>query len=333
MRFENDEAHTERIIDALFPRDAPLCCGRSMKCFDTRPREIWRGELTELALMVPNAMCAENGRRKSDGELSAHTLDNTGLRRFLTIEFDLWEKDRDGSDTPRGRAQNGERNATRFLELYDCGHLTESFRRNKKESETGEMRRSAAETSTSIVFGATFNAACFQGQTVRAGMARRFLYSVAERRGCDLFETPAHDPDALESLATDFRRCLEVEGAITFAPDARREWRGVLSLEALECSMAHVAESLDAASWLDGIVHPSRKTRKSFSRESWWTSHAGGEGRASKRPEGAGRTVRATQAGRWKAASMSSPMERSGSGSKARKSSVTKPTCWWTSTM
>ena len=122
------------------------------------------------------------------------------------------------------KTQNGERNATRFLELYDCGHLTESFRRNKKESATGEARRFIAQTSTSIVFGATFNVACFQGQTVRAGMARRFLYYVAERRGCDLFETPGHDHDALESLAATFRRCLEIAGPMTFAPDARKRW-------------------------------------------------------------------------------------------------------------
>ena len=204
------------------------------------------------------------------------------------------------------KTQNGERNATRFLELYDCGHLTESFRRNKKESAAGESRRSVAETSTNILFGATFNVACFQGQTVRAGMARRFLYYVAERRGCDIFEAPRHDPDAMESLATGFRRCLEIQGEMTFAPDALRlwieyqaknrtemdaanplaedlisrlasapaqtlavamifeaamwakrggEWRGVLSLEALELAITHVAECLEAANWLDGIAH------------------------------------------------------------------------------
>lgn len=204
------------------------------------------------------------------------------------------------------KTQNGERNATRFLELYDCGHLTESFRRNKKESATGDTKRSITETSTSIVFGATFNVACFQGQTVRAGMARRFLYYVAERRGCDLFETPGNDSAAVESLAAGFRRCLDIEGTMSFSTDARRlwleyqaqnqaamdaanplaedlisrlasapaqtlavamifeaamwakrggAWRGVLSVDALACAMAHVAECLEAASWLDGIAH------------------------------------------------------------------------------
>lgn len=122
------------------------------------------------------------------------------------------------------KTQNGERNATRFLDLYDCANLTESFRRNKKDSVTGDTRRSVPETSTNIVFGATFNVACFQGQTVRAGMARRFLYYVAERRGCDLFDTPGYNACALESLAKSFRRLLEIEGEMTFAPDARELW-------------------------------------------------------------------------------------------------------------
>ena len=122
------------------------------------------------------------------------------------------------------KTQNGERNATRFLELYDCGLLTESFRRNKKDSPGGTARRSVAETSTSIVFGGTFNMACFQGQAVRAGMARRFLYYVAERRGADIFEASGHDPAVLETLALGFRRCLEIEGKLEFSTDARLRW-------------------------------------------------------------------------------------------------------------
>lgn len=204
------------------------------------------------------------------------------------------------------KTQNGERNATRFLELYDCGLLTESFRRNKKESSTGSARRAIAETSTSIVFGGTFNVACFQGQTVRAGMARRFLYYVAERRGCDIFEAPRHDPVAFEALSSSFSRSLEISGEMSFSDDARRvwleyqaqnrvamdeanplaedvisrlasapaqtlavamifeaamwakrggKWSGVLSQEALDCAISHVAECLEAAGWLDGIAH------------------------------------------------------------------------------
>lgn len=272
-------------------------------------------------------ICGKPGDRKSTTIKLAVTLariclpENAFIPDSFSPEslFDEYDETRDGRpdklwlvDDANGvltdwqKTHNGERNATRFLTLYDCGPLSESFRRNKSESEDGAPRRSIAETSTSIVFGGTFNVACFQGQTVRAGMARRFLYYVAERRGCDLFETPEHDAGALESLAEGFRRCLEINGAMRFAPDALQRWRtyqeanraamddanplaedlisrlasapaqtlavamifetamwakrggewtGALSLEALDCAIAHVAESLEAASFLDGIAN------------------------------------------------------------------------------
>jgi len=122
------------------------------------------------------------------------------------------------------KSQNGERIAARFLELYDCAPLSESFRRNKKDSDEGRLRRAVAETSTSLIFGATFNVACFQGQTVRAGLARRFLYYTAERRGCDILECAPHDPGAAEAIAVAFRRCGDIEGEMSFAPAAHRRW-------------------------------------------------------------------------------------------------------------
>jgi hypothetical protein len=122
------------------------------------------------------------------------------------------------------KTHNGERNAARFLELYDCTTLSESFRRNKKESETGDARREVAETSTSVVFGATFNVACFQGQTVRAGMARRFLYYTAERRGRDIFDSPRYDPAAIRPHVGAFSRCLEIAGEMLFDPAAQAHW-------------------------------------------------------------------------------------------------------------
>lgn len=46
VRIEDSEVHTERIVDALFPDNPLLCCGKSNSTFDTRPRESWRGELS-----------------------------------------------------------------------------------------------------------------------------------------------------------------------------------------------------------------------------------------------------------------------------------------------
>ncbi len=86
-RIEDGEAHTEWIIDRLFPGNPLLCGGKSNSSFDTKPREDWRGELSRLQLIVPSPMSAITGRTK-DGRESTHTLDNTGPRRFLVIEFD-----------------------------------------------------------------------------------------------------------------------------------------------------------------------------------------------------------------------------------------------------
>ena len=87
FRFKNNESHTEKIIDVLFPGDPLLCAGRSNSEFATRLRSEWRGKLAALQLIVPSPMAARTGRTQ-DGKESEHTLENTGTRRFLVIEQD-----------------------------------------------------------------------------------------------------------------------------------------------------------------------------------------------------------------------------------------------------
>ena len=91
-RIDDGEAHTESIIDRLFPGNSLLCCGRSNTDFDNKPREDWRGELSTLQFIVPSPMSAITGRTK-DGRESKHTLDNTGQRRVLICEFDQGDVD------------------------------------------------------------------------------------------------------------------------------------------------------------------------------------------------------------------------------------------------
>ena len=97
IRFEDGGSHTEAIIDQLFPGNPLLCCGKSSSRFDTKPREEWRGELAQLQLIVPSPMSALLGKKKNpkpgENEWSAHTLDNTGQRRFLICEFDTGTTD------------------------------------------------------------------------------------------------------------------------------------------------------------------------------------------------------------------------------------------------
>jgi hypothetical protein len=87
IRIEDNQPHTEEIIDCLFPDNPLLCCGESNLSFNTKPREAWRGELPSLAYIVPSPMIAPTGLTKH-GKESAHSLNNTGERRFLICEFD-----------------------------------------------------------------------------------------------------------------------------------------------------------------------------------------------------------------------------------------------------
>jgi hypothetical protein len=68
--------------------DALVCVGQGVAKFETAPLSAFRGQLHLWEFVVPNAMSALEGKRKSDGELSAHTLDNTGQRQNIVVEFD-----------------------------------------------------------------------------------------------------------------------------------------------------------------------------------------------------------------------------------------------------
>jgi len=87
IRLEDNAAHTEALIDALFPGNPLLCCGKNNSDFNTYSREEWRGKLAAQQLIVPSPMTARIGRTKKAKE-SAHALETTAARRFLVIEFD-----------------------------------------------------------------------------------------------------------------------------------------------------------------------------------------------------------------------------------------------------
>jgi hypothetical protein len=87
VKFTDNRVHSEEIIDALFPCNPLLCCGKSQADFDTKPRSKWRGELSKLQFIVPSPMIAWVGKTQI-GKESAHALETTGPRRFLVIEQD-----------------------------------------------------------------------------------------------------------------------------------------------------------------------------------------------------------------------------------------------------
>ena len=82
-----EEYDSEKIIDYLFPDNPLLCCGVSSHTFATRSREEWRGKLGNMQLIVPSPMNAKYGKTQA-GKRSMHTLENTGPRTYLVVEFD-----------------------------------------------------------------------------------------------------------------------------------------------------------------------------------------------------------------------------------------------------
>ncbi len=92
VRFEDNASHAEEIIDALFPGDPLLCVGQSAFAFATRPRKDSRGQFAGAQLIVPSPMISRMGCTQG-GKESAHTLDNTGPRRFLVIGQDAGTAD------------------------------------------------------------------------------------------------------------------------------------------------------------------------------------------------------------------------------------------------
>jgi hypothetical protein len=101
IRLESeDKSHScaEDVIDILFPGNPLLCCGRTSWQFATRRREIWRGHLGRLPLMVPSACLRIQGPTK-DGKPSEHCLSITACRAYLVIEFDFRAQDDEGPAT------------------------------------------------------------------------------------------------------------------------------------------------------------------------------------------------------------------------------------------
>ena len=79
--------YKEKIIDYLFPENPLICCGVSSRTFATRHREEWRGKLEKMQLIVPSPMSSKYGKTQT-GKESMHTMENTGPRAYLVVEFD-----------------------------------------------------------------------------------------------------------------------------------------------------------------------------------------------------------------------------------------------------
>ena len=80
------------LMSHLFSGDAIVCAGESLQKMRCRPLSEWTPWLASLQFVVPSPMTALQGKNQQ-GQLTNRSLDNTGKRRFLVIEFDSgnWE--------------------------------------------------------------------------------------------------------------------------------------------------------------------------------------------------------------------------------------------------
>ena len=119
-------------------------------------------------------------------------------------------------------SSHGERVSAQFLRFFDCMELAESFVRNRKKDADGKAKRVVEETSTSILFGATFSAAAFAGTQIKAGMARRFLYYAGDGHG-RVIVLPVQ-PD-FKSIVELFKPLLVSRGSgMRLSDEAYRRW-------------------------------------------------------------------------------------------------------------
>jgi hypothetical protein len=92
VRFDDDKAHTEEIVEELFPGNPWLCVGRHAKEFRTSPRRMLHGKLSECSHIVPSPMEPLGGKTQA-GHWSDKNNDAVERRRFLVTEFDKEERE------------------------------------------------------------------------------------------------------------------------------------------------------------------------------------------------------------------------------------------------
>jgi DNA polymerase-1 len=136
----------------------------------------------------------------------------------------------------------GEAVAAELLQRYDCLAYRETYLRNKKGNE-GKSTRNVDQTSTSILFGGTFNVACFQGALVRQGMERRFLPYVSTGPGRTIIWPPVLETSALND---SFGKLRDIRGIMSMAKEGEGHWE---DYQRLNRKMM-----LEADPWNDALI-------------------------------------------------------------------------------
>ncbi len=158
----------------------------------------------------------------------------------------------------------GERVGQRFLNLYDCKALSESFERNRKGK--GDGRRNIPETCTSVLLGATFDICRLSGRGISSGLQRRFIFYAAERHGRFIPCPPSADKSKVDQLVEMLKKLSKVSVACSFSDEANARWelfqRRNRQLLQQEKDEAHLAR-------LNGAPRQVQKVAMLFAASIW----------------------------------------------------------------
>jgi hypothetical protein len=86
-RHPKPRAYTRFFLENLFPCNPLVCMGADAVHFDTLLLSEWRNP-EGLQFVVPSPMSARRGQRRDGTGEGAHTLSNTGPRRYIVVDFD-----------------------------------------------------------------------------------------------------------------------------------------------------------------------------------------------------------------------------------------------------
>lgn len=97
MVIDSAKSHAAHYLKTLFPGDPLVCCGKNMMDFWTKKVSEFGRTVENFQFVVPSPMSKLTGKIQDpdpEGPFeSAHTLDNTGPRKYAVVEFDQGSHD------------------------------------------------------------------------------------------------------------------------------------------------------------------------------------------------------------------------------------------------
>jgi hypothetical protein len=117
--------------------------------------------------------------------------------------------------------QHGESASALFLRLYDCRGLDEAYVRNRKLTADKATRRYIAQTSTTVLYGATPINATFPEQKNQQGLSRRFLFFYSAEPARTIIWP---EESSVETLVPLFAPLADFRGPVRLSKEAYNLW-------------------------------------------------------------------------------------------------------------